>query len=58
MVLSVFFNREYKQRGQEAQAEGRPFPPYRAIQARLRKALVATPAGDAAPVVERMFGGE
>ena len=38
-----------------AQAEGRPFMPYTAAKARLRKALIATAAGDAAPIMTRVF---
>jgi hypothetical protein len=39
----------------QAQAEGRPFMPYTAAKAWLRKALVATAAGDAAPIMTRVF---
>ena len=39
----------------QAQAEGRPFMPYTAAKARLRKALVATAADDAAPIMTRVF---
>jgi hypothetical protein len=51
-----FINREYKRRRLQAQAEGRPFMPYRAAQARLRKALVGVAAGDPAPIMTRVFG--
>jgi hypothetical protein len=51
-----FFNREYKRRRQQAQAEGRPFMPYKAAHARLRKALVGVAAGDPAPIMTRVFG--
>jgi hypothetical protein len=39
----------------QAQAEGRPFMPYRAAQARLRKAIVAVAAGDRPAIVARVF---
>ena len=51
-----FFNREYKRRRQQAQAAGRPFMPYKAAQARLRKALVGVAAGDRPGIVARVFG--
>jgi hypothetical protein len=51
-----FFNREYKRRRQQAQAEGRPFMPYRAAKARLRKALVGVAAGDRPGLITRVFG--
>jgi hypothetical protein len=51
-----FINREFRQRRLQAQAEGRPFMPYKAAQARLRKALVGVAAGDPAPIVTRVFG--
>jgi hypothetical protein len=41
-----YVNREYRTRRLQAQAEGRSFIPYRAAQARLRKALVGVAAGD------------
>ena len=50
-----FFNREFRQL--QAQAACRPFMPYRAAQARLRKVLVATAVGNPAPIIPRMFGG-
>jgi hypothetical protein len=51
-----FVNREYKRRRSQAQAEGRPFPPYRVVQSRLRKALAEVAAGRAAPgIVARVF---
>jgi hypothetical protein len=50
-----YINREYKRRRQEAQAEGRPFMPYRAAQARLRKALVGVAAGDRPHIIARVF---
>jgi hypothetical protein len=51
-----FFNREYKRRRQQAQAEGRPFMPYTAAKARLRKALVGVAAGEASPgFVRKVF---
>jgi hypothetical protein len=40
-----FINREYKRRRQEAFAQGRPFMPYQAVQARLRQALSEVAAG-------------
>jgi len=41
-----FINREFKRRRQEAFAQGRPFLPYRTVQARLRQALSESrPAG-------------
>jgi len=48
---------EYNRRRQQAQAEGPPFMPYRAAQARLRKALVGgVAAGDPAPIITQVFG--
>jgi hypothetical protein len=51
-----FFNRTYKLRRQQAQAEGRSFMPYSAAQARLRKAIVGVAAGEAPAIVARVFG--
>jgi hypothetical protein len=51
------FFREFRQHRLQAQAEGRPFPPYSAAKARLRKALVGVAAGDRAPIPTRVFGG-
>jgi hypothetical protein len=53
-----FLNREFRQRRLQAQAEGRPFPPYSAARARLQRALVAVAAGDRPGIVARVFGGE
>jgi hypothetical protein len=50
-----FFNRTYKLRRRQAQAEGRPFPPYTAAKARLRRALVGIAAGDRPSVIARVF---
>ena len=50
-----YVNREYRTRRLQAQAEGRPFMPYRAAQVRLRKALVGVAAGDPAPIMTRVF---
>ena len=52
----AFFNREFRHRRLRAQAEGRPFMPYRAAQARLRRALVAVAAGDRPGLITRVFG--
>ena len=49
-----FFNREFRRR-QQAQAEGRPFMPYAAVQSRLRRALVAVAAGDRPQIIARVF---
>jgi hypothetical protein len=51
-----FFNREFRQRRLQAQAEGRPFMPYTAARARLRRALVGVAAGDRPGLVTRVFG--
>jgi hypothetical protein len=50
------FNAEYKRRRQQAQAAGRSFMPYKAAQARLRKALVGVAAGDRPGIIVRVFG--
>ena len=51
-----YLNREFRQRRLQAQAEGRPFMPFSAAQARLRKALVGVAAGDRPALVVRVFG--
>jgi hypothetical protein len=51
-----FFNREFRQRRLLAQAEGRPFMPYTAAKARLRKALLGVAAGDRPGLIACVFG--
>jgi hypothetical protein len=55
-AISVSSTANSGARRQQAEAEGRPFMPYKAAQARLRKALVGVAAGDPAPIVKRVFG--
>jgi hypothetical protein len=53
-----FINKEFRRRRLEAQAAGQSFMPFRAVQSRLRKALVEVAAGGSAPIIKRVFGGE
>jgi hypothetical protein len=46
----------YRQQRLQAQAEGRPFLPYSAAKARLRKALVGVAAGDRPGLITSVFG--
>ena len=55
--LTVVHAQPYRQRRLDAQAAGQPSASYTAVRSRLRKA-VATAAGDAAPIITRVFGGE
>jgi hypothetical protein len=55
--LMKYLNIEYKQRRQDARAQGRVFMPYRTVQARLRKAIVEVAAGDAPAIMRRVFDG-
>jgi hypothetical protein len=56
LAILPFFNREFRHRRLQAQAKGRPFMPYRAAQARLRRALVGVAAGDRPGLITRVFG--
>ena len=51
----TFVNQEYRARRLAARERGEPFPPYRAVEARLRKAIVGVAAGEAPALARRAF---
>jgi hypothetical protein len=51
-----YFNREFRQRRLQAQAEGRSFMPYAAAKAGLRKALGKVAAGEPGAIMREVFG--